>query len=64
MKFFKESTATMVTPLIRYALIAVAGGLISKGYITAEQVDIAAGAIVSLGTVTWLAIVKNKQKGR
>lgn len=62
MKLFKENTATMVTPLIRYALIAVAGGLISKGYITAEQIDIIAGAIVSLGTIAWLAIVKNKQK--
>lgn len=62
MQLFKESTATMVTPLIRYALIAVAGGLISKGYITAEQIDIIAGGIVSLATVAWLAIVKNKQK--
>lgn len=62
MSIFNENTATMVTPLIRYALIAVAGGLISKGYITAEQIDIIAGAIVSLGTVAWLAIVKNKQK--
>lgn len=62
MQIFKENTTTMLTPLIRYALIAVAGGLISKGYITAEQVDIVAGAIVSLGTVAWLAVVKNKQK--
>ena len=62
MKLFKENTATMITPLIRYVLIAVAGGLISKGYITAEQVDIIAGGIVSLATVAWLAIVKNKQK--
>ena len=62
MSIFNENTATMVMPLIRYALIAVAGGLISKGYITAEQVDIVAGAIVSLATVAWLAIVKNKQK--
>ena len=61
MQLFKENTATMVTPLIRYALIAVAGGLISKGYITAEQIDIIAGGIVSLATVAWLAIVKNKQ---
>lgn len=61
MSLFNENTATMATPLIRYALIAVAGGLISKGYITAEQVDIVAGAIVSIGTVAWLAIVKNKQ---
>lgn len=62
MKLFNENTATMVTPLIRYALIAVAGGLISNGYITAEQLDIVAGAIVSVGTVAWLAVVKNKQK--
>lgn len=62
MSIFNENTATMITPLIRYALIAVAGGLISKGYITAEQIDIIAGAIVSIGTVAWLAIVKNKQK--
>lgn len=61
MSLFKENKAAMVTPLIRYALIAVAGGLISKGYITAEQVEIVAGALVSIGTVTWLAIVKRKQ---
>lgn len=61
MGLFNENTATMVTPLIRYGLIAVAGGLISKGYITAEQVEIVAGALISIGTVAWLTIVKRKQ---
>lgn len=62
MKLFNENPATMFTPLLRYALIALAGGLISKGYITAEQVDVVAGALVSLGTVVWMTMVKKNQK--
>lgn len=62
MKFLNESPATIITPLLRYALIALAGGLISKGYITAEQIDVVAGALVSLGTVVWMTLVKKSQK--
>lgn len=62
MKFLNESPATILTPLLRYALIALAGGLISKGYITAEQIDVVAGALVSLGTVAWMTLVKKNQK--
>lgn len=62
MKFLNESPATIITPLLRYALIALAGGLISKGYITAEQIDVVAGALVSLGTVAWMTLVKKRQK--
>lgn len=63
MSIFNENPSTIITPLLRYGLIAAAGGLISKGYITAEQVEIVAGGLVSIGTVAWLAIVKYKQDG-
>lgn len=61
MSLFNENPSAIITPLLRYGLIALSGGLISKGYITAEQVEIVVGAIVSVGTVAWLAVVKYKQ---
>lgn len=61
MNIFKENPAALLTPLLRYLLIALAGGLISKGYITAEQIDMVAGSLVSIVTIVWLVMVKRKQ---
>ena len=59
-----ENPATIITPLVRYSLIAVAGGLVSKGYIDHAQIDAIAGAIVALGTTAWMILVKrNAAKG-
>ena len=60
MKRFNENPATIVTPLIRYGLIALGGGLISKGYVTLEQVNAIAGALVTFGTTGWMIMVKRK----
>ena len=58
MSRFNENPATVVTPLVRYALIALGGGLISKGYITLDQVNAIAGAVVTLATTAWMVLVK------
>lgn len=59
-----EHPATIVTPLVRYVLIALAGGLISKGYIDHAQINAIAGAVVALATTAWMVMVKrNAAKG-
>lgn len=55
-----ENPATIVTPLIRYGLIALGSGLISKGYLTLEHVDAIAGALITFGTTGWMVMVKRK----
>jgi len=60
MQRFNENPATIVTPLIRYGLIALGGGLISKGYVTLEHVNAIAGALVTFGTTGWMIMVKRK----
>lgn len=55
-----ENPATIVTPLVRYALIALGGGLISKGYIDQAQIDALAGAVVATVTTIWMVMVKRK----
>lgn len=60
MSRFKEDPATVVTPLVRYVLIAIGGGLISKGYLTLDQVNGVAGALVTLATTAWMITVKIK----
>lgn len=62
MKIFDENPATVLTPLVRYALIGLGGGLISKGYITADQINAVSGAVVTLLTTAWLFAVKAKKK--
>lgn len=47
---------------IRYVLIGLGGMLVGAGYVTAEQVDLAVGAIVTLGTVTWGVYVRWKTR--
>lgn len=60
MSKFKENPTTIATPLVRYTLIALAGGLISKGYIDHAQIDAIAGAVVALATTAWMVMVKRK----
>lgn len=55
-----ENPATIVTPLVRYALIALGGGLISKGYIDQAQIYALAGAVVATVTIIWMVMVKRK----
>ncbi|MGO2506325.1 MAG: Pam3-gp28 family putative phage holin [Psychrobacter alimentarius] len=55
-----ENPATIVTPLVRYTLIALGGGLISKGYIDQAQIDALAGAVVATVTTIWMVMVKRK----
>lgn len=57
---FQENPATIVTPLIRYGLMALGSGLISKGYLTLEHVDAIAGALITFGTTGWMVMVKRK----
>lgn len=57
---FQENPVTIVTPLIRYGLIALGSGLISKGYLTLEHVDAIAGALITFGTTGWMVMVKRK----
>lgn len=58
-RFYEDPTA-IVTPLVRYGLIALGGGLISKGYIDAEQINALAGAVVTIATTAWMIVVKSK----
>lgn len=57
-----ENPATIVTPLVRYALIVLGGGLISKGYIDQAQIDALAGAVVATVTTIWMVMVMVKRK--
>lgn len=61
-KIPNENPATVLTPLVRYALIALCGGLITKGYITAEQVNTLTGLVVAGITTAWMFAVKAKHK--
>lgn len=66
MKFLNENPATVITPLVRYALIFIGGGLVSKGAVSAEDVNtfatVAAGAISTLAASTWMFAVKYRNK--
>ncbi len=44
--------------LVRHALTAVGGGLITQGVVTSGDVEIISGAIIAIGGVVWSAISK------
>lgn len=53
-----ETKDGVFMPVIRYALIAVGSGFVQQGFITADQLNIAVGAIITLGTTAWLVYNK------
>jgi hypothetical protein len=51
-------TSDTIWQLIRYALLLVFGPLVTKGYITADQVTTVLGALGALFTIGWGVWVK------
>lgn len=50
--------STVIGGIVRQVLTAVAGGLVTNGYIDADQLQQAAGLIVAVGTLAWSIIQK------
>lgn len=57
-----ESPQGIVMPIIRYALVAAGASLVTKGYLTAEQLQAVVGGLMALATTGWLVFNK-KVKG-
>jgi hypothetical protein len=48
-----ETTTDTVTQIVRYLAIAAGSGAITRGYTTADELSLAAGALVTLGAIAW-----------
>jgi hypothetical protein len=46
-----ETTTDTVTQIVRYLAIAAGSGAITRGYTTADELSLAAGALVTLGAI-------------
>lgn len=57
-----ETKDGIFLPIFRYTLIAIGSTLVTKGYVTAEQLDSVVGALMMLGTTGWL-VYNKKVKG-
>lgn len=58
----RTSNMDLVWQLLRYGLIAGGTTLVTKGFLTEEQMQAAVGAAVALGTVGWGVFVKSGTK--
>lgn len=50
--------SAVIGGIVRQVLTAVAGGLVTNGYLDADQLQQAAGLIVAIGTLAWSIIQK------
>lgn len=53
-----EKPDGVMMPIIRYALIGIGSTFVSKGYLTADQLQAIVGAIMVMGTTGWLVYNK------
>lgn len=48
--------------ILRHALTFIGGIFVTEGYVTESEMNLAAGAIVTLAGVIWSIVSKNKAK--
>lgn len=49
-----------LTGIVRHLLTAVGGGLLANGFVTATEIELLAGAVVTIGGVVWSVLAKRK----
>lgn len=53
---------SVLAGLVRHALTAAGGSLVTQGLITSGDIEIVAGAVIAIGGVIWSAFAKRKAK--
>ncbi len=52
----------VMMPLFRYALIAAGSSLVTRGYLSTEDLNTIVGSLLTLGTSLWLIYIKTTKR--
>ena len=63
MSKLNKTQDTVLNGIFRHILTAAGGALATRGYVGEAQIELAAGAIITLAGVIWSAIAKRKANG-
>ena len=54
--------STVLAGLIRHALTALGGGLITSNWLSGDELNLAIGAVVTLAGIGWSVIEKKRRR--